>query len=265
MINSILKIYKYFLKQKYLIGGNKKIIKEYLQNFDNSLLDPRKYYLQCYKYFNKFSSHQLKEHRLYFSQNKRGFGEDAFHVMWELLYKKFKFSNFVEIGVYRGQTISLISLLASINNSTIKVHGLSPFNNTGDDVSNYITIDFQADTLANFRHFNLPTPLLIKQYSTDKEAHDFMKNNIWDCVYIDGSHDYDIVKQDWKIASNSVKIGGIIVFDDASLYLNYSNPFMSFKGHDGPSKFVENLKSNDINNFKEILIVGHNRVFQKIN
>lgn len=265
MKKSILNIYKYLLKQKYLIGGNEETIKEYLQNFDNSLSNPRKYYIECFKYFNKFSKHQIKQHRLYFSQNKRGFGEDAFHVMWELLYNKFKFSNFVEIGVYRGQTISLVSLLASINNNDIEIYGLSPFNNAGDNVSNYISIDFLEDTLINFKYFDLRPPHLIKQYSTDKEAHEFMKKSKWDCIYIDGSHDYDIVKQDWEIASSSIKVGGIIVFDDSSLYLNYSNPYMSFKGHVGPSKFVEDLKSNGLNDFKEILIVGHNRVFQKVN
>ena len=259
------KIYKFILNQKYLIGGDKKKMIEYLNNFENSLIDPRKYYLECYKYFNKFSNDKIKAHRLYFSQNKRGFGEDAFHVMWELLYNKFKFNNFVEIGVYRGQTISLISLLGSINNKKIEIYGLSPFNDTGDNVSNYITIDFEKDTFTNFEYFDLDKPQLIKHYSTDKEAHDFMKNNLWDCVYIDGSHDYDIVKQDWGIASKSIRIGGIIVFDDSSLYLNYSNPFMSLKGHEGPSKFVEDLKSSGLKDFKEILIVGHNRVFQRIN
>ena len=108
MKNAFLIIYYFFLKQLYLLGGNKKNLNEYLQNFDNSLLDTRNYYLQCFKYFNKFSSIQIKDHRFYFSQNKRGYGEDAFHVMWELLYDKYNFSNFVEIGVYRGQTISLI-------------------------------------------------------------------------------------------------------------------------------------------------------------
>jgi hypothetical protein len=264
MKNTFLIIYKYFLKQLYLFGGNKKNLNKYLQNFDNSLLDTRKYYLKCFKYFNKYSSLQIKEHRFYFSQNKRGYGEDAFHVMWELLYDKFNFSNFIEIGVYRGQTISLISLLASIKNRDIEVYGLSPFNNTGDEVSNYITIDFLEDTIINFKYFNLKKPHLIKHYSTDQEAHEFFQKYKWDCVYIDGSHNYDIVKQDWEIASNSVKIGGIVVFDDSSLYLNYSNPFMSFKGHVGPSKFVEDLKSKGINDFKEILIVGHNRVFKKI-
>ena len=264
MKNAFLIIYYFFLKQLYLLGGNKKNLNEYLQNFDNSLLDTRNYYLQCFKYFNKFSSIQIKDHRFYFSQNKRGYGEDAFHVMWELLYDKYNFSNFVEIGVYRGQTISLISLLASIKKRDIEVYGLSPFNNTGDEVSNYITIDFLEDTIINFKYFNLKKPNLIKHYSTDQEAHEFIQNNKWDCVYIDGSHDYDIVKQDWEIASNSVKIGGIVVFDDSSLYLNYTNPFMSFKGHVGPSKFVEDLKSKGLDEFKEILIVGHNRVFKKI-
>ena len=46
-------------------------------------------------------------HRVYFSKEFRGFGEEAFHSMWYLLLSEFKPKNCLEIGVYRGQIISL--------------------------------------------------------------------------------------------------------------------------------------------------------------
>ena len=52
------------------------------------------------------------------------------------------------------------------------------------------------------------------------------------------------------------------MLDDASLYANYKAPFFAFKGHPGPSKVAEEIKENP--HFKEVLRVGHNRVFEKI-
>ena len=54
----------------------------------------------------------LQRHRYYYSQNQRGFGEDAFHAAWFRLFEGNKPINCLEIGVYRGQTISLWALLA---------------------------------------------------------------------------------------------------------------------------------------------------------
>jgi hypothetical protein len=44
----------------------------------------------------------LREPRHYFNQCRRGFGEDAFHAMWFLLFRQFRPVSFLEIGVYRG-------------------------------------------------------------------------------------------------------------------------------------------------------------------
>jgi len=61
-----------------------------------------------YKYFHHFfwnlSPNWLQEHRQYFSHDMRGFGEDAFHAMWYLVFSEFKPNKILEIGVYRGQT-----------------------------------------------------------------------------------------------------------------------------------------------------------------
>jgi len=36
------------------------------------------------------------------AENRRGFGENAFHTMWYLLLEEFKPATFLEIGVFRG-------------------------------------------------------------------------------------------------------------------------------------------------------------------
>jgi hypothetical protein len=53
-----------------------------------------------------------------------------------------------------------------------------------------------------------------------------------------------------------------VVFDDSSCYKNLSND--KFKGHIDVCNAIKDLLENDPN-FVEILCVGHNRVFKKIN
>ena len=94
-----------------------------------------------YEYFDNYfkfkSSKLVKTHRWYFKQNKRGYGEDAFHAMWEVLIKNFKPNYLLEIGVYRGQIISLFELLVSSYSKEFEIWGISPLVNTIDYVSEY--------------------------------------------------------------------------------------------------------------------------------
>jgi predicted O-methyltransferase YrrM len=83
----------------------------------------------------------------------------------------------------------------------------------------------------------------------------------WSMVYIDGNHDYEIARKDWEACARSVKQDGIIVLDDAGLTTSFRPPGFATKGHPGPSRLAEEI---DRKCFREILQVGHNRVFQKI-
>lgn len=233
-----------------------------LQNWESSLTDPTAFYLDAFRYFYFNLPGPLKDHKKYFSKKSRGFGEKAFHTMWYLLYKKYRFTNFLEIGIYRGQTISLAGLLSKMHDDEIVVHGISPFDQSGDAVSRYMQIDYLQDVYQNFEKFALKRPVLIKAYSTDKVAEEVIASTAWDCIYIDGSHEYEVAKKDWQLCSSHIRIGGIIVMDDASLYTSYEPPFFAFKGHPGPSRVADEIKEDK--NFKETLRVGHNRVFERI-
>jgi SAM-dependent methyltransferase len=226
------------------------------------LADPTEFYLRCFRFFHFQLSEDLKQHRAYFSKSGRGFGEDAFHVMWFLLFREFRPLNFLEIGVYRGQTLSLAALLQQKNGLQPAVAGISPFQSSGDSVSRYRKdIDYLQDTLTNFQYFKLPEPKLLKAYSTDEKAMEFILSQTWNCIYIDGNHDYGIVQQDWQNCSQALAEGGIIVLDDSGLTTEYQPPIFSTKGHPGPSRMAQEI---DRSKFREILQVGHNRVFQKI-
>lgn len=228
-------------------------------DWPRSLSDPTSFYCDAVRYFHSRLPEKMREHRFFFSKSKRGFGEDAFHVLWYLLVSEFRPRTFLEIGVYRGQTLSLVSLLSSAFNVPCAVNGISPFSSAGDSVSRYDeSIDYLADTLKNFDRFGLQHPRLLNAYSTDPEARSFIASIEWDAVYIDGNHEYEVVRQDWENCSAHVRIGGFIVLDDAALGTSFKPPMFATAGHPGPSRLAREITGSS---FEEILRVGHNRVF----
>jgi hypothetical protein len=233
-----------------------------LEDWDRSLSDPTGYYLDCVRYFHspQFPD-ELKQHRRYFLQDQRGFGEDAFHVMWWMLFRELRPERFLEIGVYRGQVLSLAALLQRMLEIGGSVTGISPFSPAGDSVSRYRThLDYLHDTQFNFRAFDLPAPELLRACSTDRVATERIKHDAWDAIYIDGNHDYEVAKADWSACSANIRAGGIIVLDDSALGTAYKPPRFATAGHPGPSQLATEI---DRSEFREILWVGHNRVFLK--
>jgi hypothetical protein len=231
-------------------------------NWQRSLEDPTGFYFECLRHFHRELPVEIREHRAYFTRERRGFGEDAFHVMWQLLLQEFQPANFLEIGVFRGQVISLVTLWSRRAGVACEVWGISPFSGSGDSTSSYRRdLDYYQDTLQNFDHFGLPHPRLLRAGSTDREAVELIRSRPWDMIYIDGNHDYEVVQQDWDACSSSIKSGGIIVLDDAGLTTNFRPPVFATAGIEGPSRVAREI---DRSRFRELLQVGHNRAFQKI-
>lgn len=226
-----------------------------------SLTKPTEFYAECFVAFHHLPEH-LRAHRQYFTMEQRGFGEEAFHVMWWMLFNEFRPARFLEIGVYRGQSLSLAALLQKGLGLPEDVTGISPFASAGDAVSRYRgDVDYLADTQKNFRRFGLQEPHLHKGFSTDSDAVALIQNNEWSCIYIDGNHDYEVALADWKVCSASVASGGLIVLDDSALGTAYRPPAFATAGHPGPSRVASEI---DPAQFNEILRVGHNRVYQKL-
>jgi hypothetical protein len=218
-------------------------------------------YAYMHHYLYHHSPRPVKQHRAYFKQDQRGFGEDAFHAMWFTLLREFKPLQCLEIGVYRGQVVTLWGLIAQLNNFSCEVHGISPFSPAGDGVSTYLAnLDYLQDTLKSSSHFSLPTPNFMKAFSTESIAIDFIKSRRWNLIYIDGNHDYEVALADYEVCKDSLADGGLLVMDDSSLYLDYQPPSFSFAGHPGPSRVVQERTMKEL---RFLGGVGHNNVFQK--
>lgn len=219
-------------------------------------------YLYCVYYFDRFLPAPIREHRRYFTQNRRGFGEDAFHAMWFLLFQEFRPKRALEIGVYRGQTVTLWKLLSRHFGFECEVGCISPFTPSGDSVSRYEEqVDYLEDVRRNHQHFDLPMPSVCRHFSTAPEAKEFVARQPWDVIYIDGNHDYEIARQDWEMCRQAVAPYGLIVLDDSALDTDYTPPAFATGGHPGPSRLAREIEPGQ---FREILAVGHNRVFQRV-
>jgi Methyltransferase domain len=223
--------------------------------------DRNELYAYMHHYFHHLAPAQLRQHRAFFSVQGRGFGEDALHAMWWLLLEEFKPESCLEIGVFRGQVISLWTAIAGIVGYSCDVHGISPFSALSDQVSRYSdAIDYHADVLSFFEHFQLQRPTLVRALSSDPEAIRHISSRKWDLMYIDGGHDYETVVADYRVCTNSLAEGGLLVLDDSSLYTSFRAPSFSFAGHPGPSKVMLDYAMHELTFLGG---VGHNNVFSK--
>jgi len=220
---------------------------------------------ELYRYMHHYHLHStpenIVEHRNYFKQEQRGFGEDALHSMWIKIFSAYKPKLALEIGVYRGQIITLWGLICRMQNFECEIHGISPFSPANDTVSEYLQdLDYYQDVLNSFNNFNLTPATLITAFSNDPIGIAYIKSKNWDLIYIDGNHDYEVVFNDYKISKDALSLGGILVLDDSSLYTEFNPPKFAFAGHPGPSRIVRDFAMKEM---KFIGGVGHNNIFMK--
>jgi hypothetical protein len=219
-------------------------------------------YAYMHHHLHHYCPKAVQQHRAYFKQDKRGFGEDAFHAMWFLLLREFTPDQCLEIGVYRGQVVTLWGLIAKLSGFACEVNGISPFSPAGDGVSTYLkNLDYLQDTIKSNSHFGLPAPNFVNGLSTDSNAIDFIKSRRWNLIYIDGNHDYEVALADYEVCKDSLADGGLLVMDDSSLYTDFQPPRFSFAGHPGPSRVVQERAMNELHFLGG---VGHNNVFQRM-
>jgi hypothetical protein len=169
----------------------------------------------------------LNKHRTWVETNIWGFGERSFHWFWLLLINEMpnEFS-FCEVGVFRGQSISLVALIAMYQDKISHVYGVSPL----DSSDGHYESDYRTDIKRIHDEFELPESYTIYHgSSTDKDIiKQATQTAPYDIVYIDGCHLYDYVVSDLNNYAPMVKAGGYLVVDDACCDMDM--PFGFFQG-----------------------------------
>lgn len=226
-----------------------------------------KNYDKNHNIYNAFFENLTKLPILYEHFNKtQGYGELPFSWNWNLILQEMSNNfNFLEIGVYKGRILTLIKLLANLQNKSCNIVGVTPLENVGDKYSSYDNDNYYLAIQNGFNSLNLTMDdvKIVKGLSQDEEVIQILKNMPqFDIIFIDGSHDYEIVCLDIVNYLPLLKVGGYLVMDDSSLYIE--NPGGQFKGHPDVGKAVIDVLEKD-DRMKELYACGHNRVWKKIN
>jgi len=178
---------------------------------------------------------------------------------WKKIFKKLKNTNsninILEIGSYRGESSSFF--LEEIKNSSITCvdtwEGSDENKSRGE---NFIEIEKAFDEVGKKYKDRL-----IKKKETSQQFFNFFNedklgNEVYDLIYVDGSHYADDVYFDAINSFRVLKKGGIIIFDDY-LWFYYKNL------HKNPISAI-NLFYKTRKNELEILYVYEQIIFRKL-
>ena len=211
---------------------------------------------------------ELKGHRDWVVQNDFGYGNRAFHWMWNLICKELPVDfKFLEIGVFKGQIVSLMSLLNAHHKKEGTIYGITPLTNAGDKYSKHPEVDYEEHIQRIYQNFRLDASDLeiIQGFSNDPDVIEIAQEiGPFDVVYVDGCHDYDVVVSDIMNYGELLKPGGLMVIDDVSNYLKIPDGLirMDWRGLEDVSNAARDTIEKD-ENFTELFAVGHNRIWKK--
>lgn len=227
----------------------------------------------------------LSGHRNYVEAQQLGFGDPAFHALWRGLlavaHHRFVHVNALEIGVFKGQVISLWALLARHYGWPVSVHAISPlagqpmpplgfwrsllyrlnphFRERVDSGDFYPQADYLEIVRQHFAAHGLSFEKvrLVRGYSTAPEVRAAVANERFEILYIDGDHTYAGALADIEHYAPKIVPGGWLVMDDAA----HGLPGTTFwKGYETVARACLRLPELG---FTNVINVGHNRVFQR--
>ena len=205
---------------------------------------------------------QLKSYRDWVENNAFGFGERCFLWMWKLIVDDMpKEFSFCEVGVFRGQILGLIGILAERTDREVKRVGVTPL----DSSDGHWESDYEQDIKTLHNTFNIAQDYeIIRGKSQDNWVLKKVKPMSFDIMYIDGGHAYETVVNDLSVYQKLVKKGGYLVIDDCNNRIEMPNGM--FRGIQSVSDAVDEefppfVQRGD---WELVINVVHNRVLRRI-
>ena len=124
-------------------------------------------------------------------------------------------SKIIEIGSFSGISMFIFSHFFK---KIACVDSWKSFYDENDLASNPDLYDMKKveKQFDEIKHFlEKENNILIEKYKLSSvQAADLFENNVFDMVYLDATHTYEAVKQDYNIWKNKLKVGGIFAFHD---------------------------------------------------
>jgi hypothetical protein len=229
----------------------------------------------------------LREHRAWVERYQFGYGQRAFHYLWYLLIQSLGTGGtpvrVLEIGVFKGQTISLAQLIGRALGIEVSVTAISPLQGNYSPRPlwrHWLRLladrqfrvqyclgnlhpqgDYLSDIRRIFRQFDLDLDRvqLLRGLSTDRAIVEATREQRFSLVFIDGDHSFDVAKFDIETYTPLVAPGGYAIIDDAATFLPGRG---YFKGMKSVSRACQLLEESP--QWRNVLNVGHNRVFLRL-
>lgn len=209
---------------------------------------------------------ELRTLRDYVEQNIYGFGERSFYWMWWLIMNDIPDGgSFLEIGVFKGQTLTLVGLIAWMKEQEIYRSGVTPLSTEGGVWES----DYENDIKHLHKKFKVSTDYhLFKGLSEDpsivEAVYKYYEGIGVDVLYIDGGHEERHIRNDIEKYSPLVNVGGYLVIDDCCN--TFSMPFGYFCGIESVTRVVDELlpPRGQNGNWEFIGSVVHNRIYKRI-
>lgn len=208
----------------------------------------------------------LCQHRDFIEAHAYGFGERCFHWLWRLLVGEMPLSfRFLEIGVYKGQVLSLVRLIANHTGRNAEIIGVTPLSSFSGDTGKFSKFpECNYNLMINDLHdaFNLEQPTIVVADSTSDFAHRVVSSMPpFDIVYVDGCHEYDYVVNDLMFYPALLKPGGYLVVDDAAC--DMKQPWGYFQGIEDVCKAVRTVIETD-SQYEHLFACMHNRIWRRL-
>jgi len=228
----------------------------------------------------------LAAHRSHVERHQLGYGDPAFHALWACLLTeasaRFGHVRALEIGVFKGQMISLWALLARECAFDVEIHAITPLEGNPAPAPSlwqrlryridadyreqvktgnfHPTANYEEIVRAHFAHHGLRFVdiRLHRGYSNDPALVAGLASSRFEIIYVDGDHREAGARFDFATYGAKVVPGGWLIADDAS----HDLPGTQFwKGFPQVTAALSELAPLG---FVNVLNVGHNRVFQRV-
>jgi len=208
----------------------------------------------------------LKEHRDFVEKHAFGLGDRSFHWLWRLIVDEMPSPfRFLEVGVFKGQVLSLIRLLAGREDKCAQIYGvtlLSGFAGEKGEFPPHPDEDYHQLIQDLHYRFGQPMPKLVVGDSTDADVHARVARLVpFDAIFIDGCHEYNYASSDLLFYPMLLKRGGYLIVDDAACDLKQPRGF--FSGIEQVTRAVRTVISTDPQ-WNHMLTVMHDRVWRKM-
>ena len=210
-------------------------------------------------------SPDMSGHRDYVARNMLGFGDHAFHGAWSLLVDAMPEAfRFLEVGVYKGNIVSLIGMLAHRRGKNAFVVGVSPFNGEGERYGGPANEDYVAAVHALEAWCEIPLARRARLIEGRSQDHDVIEacraSGPYDIVFIDAGKDHRRCVSDLAHYGELVAEGGYLVVYHASFGLKL--PPNLWPGSPDIARAVSTILDPDPR-FRHVAAFGHMRVWTK--